>query len=345
MSPDLAAAALDLARTFTTGGRLVVTAPGRHDHAQHVAVEFIHPAVVGARSLPAVAVRLEDLTSYVGPQDALLILEPASPVDRALPAAALLLRTSPGLGEPELVRWYHILWELVQIGLEHPGLTGGAAVEGGDSTSFLYPFLDAAESSDDDLLDSMRASTATKEQESNEISSRASAANEQQLEQAAVAIRRCQAKGGTVHTMGNGGSSSDASGLARRLRTVGIRAASLTEDPAVVTALANDLGVERIFARQVEASVRPGDVLVAFSTSGSSSNLLAALDVKAAADATVIVSAGYGGGPLAAHAAVNQGLVVDSSSVHRIQEAQGELIDRLCSTLGAELGARCEVRP
>ena len=107
--------------------------------------------------------------------------------------------------------------------------------------------------------------------------------------------------------------------------------------PAVLTALANDLGVDRIFARQVEAAVRPGDVLVVFSTSGASPNLLAALELDVIEQVTTVASAGYGGGPLAEHPATDHRLTVDSASVHRIQEAQGVLIDTLCARLDVEL--------
>ena len=74
-----------------------------------------------------------------------------------------------------------------------------------------------------------------------------------------------------------------------------------------------------------------------FSTSGTSSNLLAALDVDVASRVTVVASAGYGGGQLAAHPATDLTLTIDSSSVHRIQEAQGVLIDEVCSLVGADL--------
>ena len=65
-----------------------------------------------------------------------------------------------------------------------------------------------------------------------------------------------------MHTVGNGGSSTDAARFARLLRTHDVRASCLASDPAILTALANDLGADRIFARQVEAGVRPGDVLL-----------------------------------------------------------------------------------
>ena len=334
---DLATAALDLARVFAAGGRLIVTAPGRHDHAQHVAVEFVHPAVVGARSLPALAAHPEDLDLTVADGDALLVVDGPVDLARPLPCAALVLTTDPTATEPALVRWYHVLWELVQVGLEHPGLTGGGAVAGGDSTSFLYPFLDASESSEAELLEAMRTSAAAKDHESAAVAKQALADNEGALGATARALEECRRAGGVVHTIGNGGSASDAGRLARQLRASGVRAESLAADSAVLTALGNDLGIDRVFARQVEAAVRPGDVLVVFSTSGASPNLLAALDVDVAAQITVVASAGYGGGPLAEHPATDLRLTIDSSSVHRIQEAQGVLIDELCARLGAEV--------
>ncbi len=334
---DLANSALALARVFSAGGRLVVVAPGRHDHAQHVAVEFIHPAIVGARSLPAFAANADDLPHVVSANDALLVLTPPTRFDGELPAAALVLQTDAGLTEPEIVRYYHVLWELVQLGLKHPGLTGGTAVAGGDSTNFLYPFLDAAETSEPELLDSMRSSANAKDLESNDVSAQAVANNDAELTAVAAAIDACHRRGNTVHTIGNGGSSSDAARLARQLRSHKVRATCLAADPAVLTALANDLGVDRIFARQIEASVRPGDVLFVFSTSGTSSNLLAALDIDVVSDVTVVASAGYGGGALAQHPATDLSLTVDSTSVHRIQEAQGVLMDQLCARLSVEL--------
>ncbi len=330
-SSELANSALALARHFAAGGRLLVTAPGRQDHARHVAVEFIHPAITGARSLPAVAVAEAELNQQSEPGDAVLIIGPfGSPVAELDINAALILRVGATESGHELVRWYHLLWELVQLGLEHPGITGGSASRGGDSTSFLYPFLDAAEHDEAALIDSMVQSADAKRAESHALAAETAIANQDGLHAAALAIADRVARGGRVFAIGNGGSSCDAARLVRKLSALGMRATSLAEDPAILTALANDLGVKQIFARQVEASVGPNDVLVAFSTSGSSLNLLKAFDTSAAREAVVIVCAGYDGGPMAAHANVNHQLVTDSSSVHRIQESQGVLIDQLC---------------
>jgi len=337
-SDDLPAVALELARIFVAGGRLVIAAPGRFDHAQHVAVEFIHPAITGAKSLPAIAVAADDIEANVRSDDALLIIESRDhPVAFAPINAAHHIIVGPELSGSALVRWYHVLWELVQLGLEHPGLTGGPATIGGDSTSFLYPFLDAAESSDTELLESGTNSWAAKQLESEQVCANALAMNRDELEAVVSTMRTCAEQGGTTYAIGNGGSSTDAARLVRLLNDRHVPARSLASDTAILTALANDLGVEKIFARQVEAMVRPGDVLVAFSTSGASANLLAALEVAAHQDATVIISAGYGGGPMGDHPAVDHALTVDSTSVHRIQEAQGVFIDRVCQQLSAQM--------
>ena len=325
-------AALTLARVFSAGGRLIVSADGKPDHARHVAVEFVHPAITGARSLPSIAIAPYDIDHVVRSDDALLILESAErPFERSAPENAQLLVVGRDQTEPELVRWYHILWELVQLGLEHPGLTGGTASLGGDSTNFLYPFLDAAEDDEPALLAAMATSASAKQTESDELARQTLATNHSAIDATAADIRSCAAAGGTVFTIGNGGSSCDAGRMVRLLRDRGVRATSLAEDPAILTALANDVGVGQIFARQVDASVRQGDMLVVFSTSGASGNLLTVLDADVTSRAIVVACAGYDGGPLAAHPRVDHALVVDSSSVHRIQEAQGCLIDQLCS--------------
>ena len=332
--------ALALARVFTAGGRLIVSALDRPDHARHVAVEFVHPAITGAVSLPSFAIDPADIDHVVRPDDALLIIEsPTSTLDRTLPETAQLLAVGAELSEPELVRWYHVLWELVQLGLEHPGLTGGSASEGGDPTNFLYPFLDAAEDDEPALLASMESSEAAKHAESAELAQQTLANNAEAVDAIAEQIRASVDAGGTVFSIGNGGSACDASQLTRLLQAKGVRAMSLAEDPATLTALANDLGVSRIFSRQVDASVRPGDVVVLFSTSGSSANLLSVLDLASASELRIVACAGYGGGPMASHENVDHTLIIDSSSVHRIQEAQGELIDLLCSRVLSEVPA------
>lgn len=326
---DPVEAAMWLARAFTAGRRLRVWAPGAPDHAHHVAVEFVHPVVAGTRPLAAaVAASAADRTVST---DATLVIGP----DGA--TADLFISTDQN--DTAIVRSYHVLWELVQVALEHPGLIGSSAVAGGDSTGFLYPFLDAAEADDAALRRSLRSSADAKTRESEELSRLSVESNEAALAQAAAAIERAAGSGGRVLTMGNGGSATDAARLARLLRARGIPSESLSADYAVATALANDLGAERIFSRQLDAFAAPGDVLVGCSTSGASRNLLAAFDQASAIGLATVGLSGYGGGSFTDHPSVNHKLVVQSMSVHRIQEAQAALMSALCERVAGALAA------
>lgn len=316
-------AALSLARAFTAGKRLVVSAEECVDHAHHVAVEFVHPVIAGARSLPAVVVspdhrsRSTDVRLEIGPG-------PTSHPDFSI---------SGDLSDAEIMRTYHVLWELVQVSLEHPGLVGGSPSEGGDSTGFLYPFLDASETDEASLRASLASSAEGKRTESALLSEQSLTINAGVVSAAANALVDSVESGGRVLVMGNGGSASDASRLVRLLGAVGVDALSLASDYAIISALANDLGVDRVFARQVEAFARPGDVLVGCSTSGSSGNLLAAFDRARAQGVTTVGICGYGGSAFVAEAKVEHCLVVASESVHRIQEAEAALMSELVSKL------------
>jgi D-sedoheptulose 7-phosphate isomerase len=104
------------------------------------------------------------------------------------------------------------------------------------------------------------------------------------LSAAASLLRRCLADRGCIYLCGNGGSAADAQHIAAELvgrfvrERKGLAAVALTTDTSILTSVGNDYGFEQVFARQVEALVRPGDVLWAFSTSGTSKNVLAAAD-------------------------------------------------------------------
>jgi D-sedoheptulose 7-phosphate isomerase len=133
--------------------------------------------------------------------------------------------------------------------------------------------------------------------------------------------------GGKVLTCGNGGSAADAQHLAAELvcrvrrERVALPAVALSTDTSVLTAIANDLGFDQIFARQVEALAREGDVLIAVSTSGASHNVLEAARAARRRGCRVIALTGEGGGDLAEHADI---LVdVPSRVVARIQEIHG----------------------
>ena len=313
-------ASLMLARRFGQGARLAIEGRTCPDHAHHVAVEFVHPVVAGARALPAVVVT--DVSAAV--DDCRLVIGHDDDAD---------LTISDSLDDADIMRSYHVLWELVQVCLEHPGIVGVAAPDGGDSTGFLYPFLDAAEIDEGSLRSSLASSAVTKREESSRVMTDALERNRTQIDAAGAAIAEAAASGGRVFTVGNGGSSTDAARLVRLLRTLGVDATSLASDYAVLSALANDLGADRVFARQLEAFAQPGDVLIACSTSGASVNLLQALERADSHGLIGIGITGYGGGAFVHHPGVTHCLTVDSTSVHRIQEAQAAIIGALCRSV------------
>ncbi|MBX6327792.1 MAG: D-sedoheptulose 7-phosphate isomerase [Pseudolabrys sp.] len=148
--------------------------------------------------------------------------------------------------------------------------------------------------------------------------------------------------GGKLLFFGNGGSAADAQHLATELTIrykadrPAIAALALTTDTSALTAAGNDLGFERIFARQIEALGRQGDVAIAISTSGRSANILAALRQARAQRLVTAALAGKGGGDLRDLA--DHLLVVPSDTTARIQEMHILLGQMLCGALELELG-------
>jgi D-sedoheptulose 7-phosphate isomerase len=132
-----------------------------------------------------------------------------------------------------------------------------------------------------------------------------------------------------VLALGNGGSATDATDAVADLRYPPARsgwparpALDLTEDAGILTAIANDVGVESMFSRQVIAHGRPGDVLLAFSTSGGSANVLSALAEARSRGLRTISLVGYDGGRIAAERLADHVVVTRSQHIPRIQEAQ-----------------------
>jgi phosphoheptose isomerase len=158
---------------------------------------------------------------------------------------------------------------------------------------------------------------------------------------AAAELTRSLAGGGKVLLCGNGGSAADAQHVAGEL--VGrfkrdrraLAALALTTDSSTLTAVANDLGFDQIFARQVHALGRPGDVLVAITTSGSSPNILAALDAARAAGLRTVALTGAAGVALQADVVV----AVPGTDVPRIQEAHLLIEHVLCGFVEDALAA------
>lgn len=145
--------------------------------------------------------------------------------------------------------------------------------------------------------------------------------------------------GGRLFTFGNGGSAADAQHLAAEL--VGryrrdrrpLPALALTVDPSVVTCIGNDYGYDEVFARQVRAFAGPGDMVIGFSTSGQSPNVVAGLAAARALHAVTVLFAGADGGPAAAHA--DHVLAVPSRTTARIQEMHLLLLHLLSEQVDA----------
>jgi len=148
--------------------------------------------------------------------------------------------------------------------------------------------------------------------------------------------------GGKLMFFGNGGSAADAQHLATELTIrykadrAAIAAIALTTDTSALTAAGNDLGFDKIFARQIEALGRPADGAIAISTSGKSPNIVAALRQAKAMKLTTAALGGKGGGDLAGLA--DHLLVVPSDTTARIQEMHITLGQMLCGALEIELG-------
>ena len=190
----------------------------------------------------------------------------------------------------------------------------------------LYPFLHGeardAGRTDDALLDSIRA----KVEDSVAVKQGFFAASSAQLVAAARTLAGSFRAGGTLFSMGNGGSSCDAAHIAVEFRhpvTAGrpaLRAVNLGMDTAMITAVGNDVGFRHVYLRQVEAMARRGDCLVGFSTSGNSDNLLAAFAKARTMGLSTVGIAGMSGGAMAASPDLDHCLVVESDSIHRVQE-------------------------
>ena len=157
------------------------------------------------------------------------------------------------------------------------------------------------------------------------------------VERAASILVEALQNGGRVLLCGNGGSASDAQHIAAELvgrlgrERPGIPAEALTVNPSTLTALSNDYGYELVFARQVEAVGRPGDVLVGLSTSGGSANVVAAIQAARAVGIRTIAMTGAAGGAVAD--ASDVAVRAPSDSTQRIQELHIAIGHTLCEVV------------
>lgn len=358
----LARACSKLAGRFERGGRLLAFGRGAYaTDAQHISVEFVHPVIVGKRALPAMDLSLafdrwveaivaaEDAVMGFGPpqgdpevsrvlqrvraRGALTFAFPGDDADYAVTAPSADAHVHQELFE----LLGHTLYESVQVFLERQKMGHDAG-----ASAFLYPFLGSEQKSGDAIIGDVTASIRAKAQDARTL-------REQVGSQAALladAIRRIAEelrRGGKLILFGNGGSATDATDWALDCvmpedGSGPIPAVSLALEPAIITAVANDVGTEVIFLRQLIAQARPHDVAVALSTSGGSKNVIAALEEARKRNLLTVALLGYDGGEILRRNLADVVLVVRNDYVPRIQEAQGTIYHIIREGLGAALG-------
>ena len=325
-APRIARLCRQMAERFARGGRLlaVASSPQGWSDARHVAVEFVHPVIVGKRALPALAVTPQDLATLAGPDDMTISFD----APRLVISAGEEWPFDPPTVDPfvrqELEETlYHVLWELVHVFFDHlGGSTAGAGASG-----FLYPFLGEQSGDLAAVEDDVRRSVLMKADEAGELRARTVDGARNALLAAAADVRAALDARGALLAFGNGGSATDAMDLVADFRAApqgwpARRALDLTADSAILTALANDIGPAVLFARQIIAYGRPGDVAVALSTSGGSANVIEALAEARTRGLRTIAFVGYDGGRIAAEHLADHVVVTPSQHIPRIQEAQ-----------------------
>jgi D-sedoheptulose 7-phosphate isomerase len=419
----LARACHDMARAFARGGTLIPygTGPAATD-AAHVAVEFMHPVIVGKRALPAVAPTNDPARStrhdwfgrsgdialaishrrhdpraiaFIGAarlQGLLTIALQAGEATAQADHVLVVPSNDPFVVQEVQETAYHVLWELVHVFFEHPGLldeaclTCGdvaveltvASVEGDraigerdglreevavdlvddvqpgdrllchagvalertgrgepptpDATSFLYPFLEEEERDLDAVLDDVRTSTRRKGED---VTALRAGIDVDAIAGAADPIRSALDAGGRLLTFGNGGSATDAQDLAADALRAGRPAIALVNDAATITAVANDVGFENVFARQVIALGRPHDVAIGISTSGSSPDIVAALQEAQRRRMLTVAVTGYDGGRIAETGCADHHVTVAGDYIPRLQEAHATIYHLLLDAIGA----------
>jgi D-sedoheptulose 7-phosphate isomerase len=160
------------------------------------------------------------------------------------------------------------------------------------------------------------------------------------IAEAAAIVVHSLRQGNKLLLFGNGGSAADAQHLAAEfvgrfvLERRALPAIALTTDTSILTAVGNDYGFDQVFARQIEALGRPGDVAIGISTSGNSPNVLAAINVAAARGLKTVGLAGKDGGALAK--AVDVAIVIPSSNTARIQECHITIGHLFCELVEKE---------
>jgi D-sedoheptulose 7-phosphate isomerase len=361
-----------MAERFASSGRLIAlgASPAARSDARHVAVEFVHPVIVGKRALPALAITADagELAAQVDSlarSGDIVIAFLGEPDDAGEMARVMALARErdcltiafaklgadwefepPGedsyVSQELIETLYHVLWELVHVFFEHRGLLADRdprPVHDAGASSFLYPFLAEREHQLEPVVDDVRRSVLMKAAEIGALRVQTLTENRDTLLSAAQALRHSFEHGGKLLAIGNGGSATDAMDVVADFRCSGAEgqawpAIDLTEDSGILTAIANDIGIDAIFSRQVIAYGLHGDALLALSSSGSSSNVIAALAEARRMGLLTIALVGYDGGRIGAEHLADHVVITRSEHIPRIQEAQASAYHVLRELVG-----------
>ena len=349
-APRLAEACREMSERFLRGGRLLAFGRGPYaTDAQHVSVEFVHPVIVGKRALPALdlsvlfhpwleaILRPEDIVMGFGPpdgdpevwaslqqahgQDAMTFALPGVEGSYAVGAAT----HDPFMHQEMIEVLYHTLWETVHVFFEHRELGHEVGASG-----FLYPFLGTEKQATGDLVAEVAASILMKVHDDATLRTHVAREEADQIGNTALAIHERLGRGGKLILFGNGGSATDANDFAvdcvlPPTRYHSVPAVSLSLEPANITAVANDIGADAIFLRQLIAQGRPEDVAIGISTSGGSRNIIMALEEARKRNMLTIALLGYDGGEIKRKRLADFPVVVSCDYIPRIQEVQASI--------------------
>jgi D-sedoheptulose 7-phosphate isomerase len=343
---------------FLQGGRLLSFGRGPYaTDAQHVSVEFVHPVIVGKRALPALdlsilfrpwletILRPEDIVMGFGPpggddeiRSALEFAHTRSALTFALPGeegsyAVEVFTQDPFIHQEMIEILYHTLWESVHVFLEHRELGHDVGASG-----FLYPFLGQEKQETGDLVSEVAGSIRMKVQDDSKLRAQVAREQSEQISNAAHAIHERLLRGGKLILFGNGGSATDANDWAIDCVLPPssyhpVPAVSLSLEPANISAIANDVGTDVIFLRQLIAQARPEDIAIGISTSGGSRNIIMALEEARKRNLLTVALLGYDGGEIKRRQLADFPIVVRCDYIPRIQEVQASIYHIIRETL------------
>ena len=359
-APRLAEACREMSERFLRGGRLLAFGRGPYTtDAQHVSVEFVHPVIVGKRALPALDLSMlfrpwmeaillpEDIVMGFGPpegdpevwatlqearlKDAMTFSLPGLEGSYAVAAAT----EDPFMHQEMTEILYHTLWETVHVYFEHRELGHDVGASG-----FLYPFLGIEKQGTADIAAEVAASIVMKAQDDSKLRVQVATEEAEQIGNSVMAIHERLRRGGKLIIFGNGGSATDANDFAIDcvLPPVGYRpvpAVSLALEPANITAVANDIGTDAIFLRQLIAQARAEDVAIGISTSGGSRNIIMALEGARKRNLLTVALLGYDGGEIKRKQLADFPIVVKCDYIPRIQEVQASIYHVMRESLEA----------